>query len=110
MDEWHTASGIVSLIGAAFLSWLVLYPKIQEGVIVKTGLVMMIVSLLVTAALTFDGSTEWTAYWRAGLYLRLGLCITCVGVIIRVTGFCSVRPKRRMSDWLNSHKSETVRH
>lgn len=110
MDEWHTASGLVSLACAAFLSWLVIYPKIHEGVIVKTGLVMMIVSLLVTAALTLGHSTEWAAYWRAGFYLRLGLCITCLGVIVRVTGWCSTRPKRRMSDWFDAESSRTVRH
>lgn len=110
MDEWHTASGIVSLIGAAFLSWIVLHPRINEGVIIKSGLVMMILSLLVTAALTLGNSSEWTAYWRAGFYLRLGLVVTCIGVVMRVAGLCSNKPRRRMSDWLVSDSSRTVRH
>jgi hypothetical protein len=109
MDEWHTASGVVSLACAAFLSWIVLHPRINEGVLVKAGLITMITSLLVTGALTLGESYAWSAYWRAGFLLRLGLLLVCVGVFVRVSGCCGGMPRRRMSDWLHHDGSHPAR-
>lgn len=103
MGTWHVANGIVSLLSAAFLSWVVLHRSIHEGVVVKIGLLLMIFSLLATATLTLENSTDWTAYWRAALWLRIGICVTCVGVVLRLTGSPLGAPKRRMSDWLRYH-------
>lgn len=76
----HLANGLVSLIAAALLTGLVLNPKINEGVIVKVGLMAMIWGLIGTAYLTLSDSGEWDALWNAGLLLRVGLCIVCVGM------------------------------
>lgn len=76
----HLANGLVSLIAAALLTGLVLNPKINEGVIVKVGLMAMIWGLIGTAYLTLSDSGEWGALWNAGLLLRVGLCIVCVGM------------------------------
>lgn len=76
----HLANGLVSLIAAALLAGLVLNPKINEGVIVKVGLMTMIWGLIGTAYLTLSESEKWDAPWNAGLLLRVGLCIVCVGM------------------------------
>ena len=103
MDTWHVANGFVSLIGACCLSWVILHPNIHEGIIVKIGLMTMVVSLLMTAKLTLEDSTDWTAYWRAALWLRIGICVVCTGVVLRITGTPLDYPRRRMTDWLRYH-------
>jgi hypothetical protein len=101
MDNWHLLNGVVSIMGVFALSWVVLHPKIHEGVVIKLGLVMMIFSLAATAILTLTETENWTALWRAGFALRLGLFLAGCGVIWRAYGmYWSGRlPKRRATDW-----------
>ena len=86
MDEMITfgpmqaANGLVSIVAAALLTGLVLNPSIKEGVTVKMGLMLMIWGLIGTAYLTLSASENWDAVWNAGLVLRVGLCIVCLGM------------------------------
>lgn len=83
MDPWHIASAASSAIAAFVLAAIVLHPQIHEGLIVKSGLVVAILSLVGTAMLTLSGSEDWSAYWRAGFSLRVGLAVACVGILLR---------------------------
>lgn len=83
MNTWHFASGVVSLFSALALCLIVLNHKINEGIIIKTGLIGMIFSLLVTFALTLAGSEDWVAYWRASFVTRCSILVVCVGLIVR---------------------------
>ena len=74
------ANGLVSLLAAAMLAGLILNPRINEGVVVKIGLLGMTWGLIGTAYLTLSESNNWDAVWNAGLVLRIGLCIVCVGM------------------------------
>lgn len=74
------ANGLVSLLAAALLSGLILNPRISEGVIVKVGLLGMTWGLIGTAYLTLSASQNWGTLWNAGLVLRIGLCIVCLGM------------------------------
>lgn len=74
------ANGLVSLLAAAMLAGLVLNPRINEGLIVKVGLLGMMWGLIGTAYLTLSASDNWEAVWNAGLVLRIGLCIVCLGM------------------------------
>ena len=76
----QVANGLVSLIAASLLTGLVLNPSIKEGVVVKVGLMAMIWGLIGTAYLTLSASDNWDAVWNAGLVLRAGLCVTCIGM------------------------------
>ena len=107
METLHVANGLASLVGAIALSWVVLHPKIHEGIMVKAGLVMMILSLASTATLTLTGTENWDGLWRAGFALRLGLCIVVFGVGVRLYSLPSQthRFKRRHSDWVKRHGS-----
>lgn len=74
------ANGIISLLAAALLTGLILNPTIKEGLFVKVGLMAMVWGLIGTAYLTLSESDNWDAVWNAGLLLRVGLCIVCVGM------------------------------
>ena len=74
------ANGLVSLLAAAMLAGLILNPRINEGVVVKIGLLGMTWGLIGTAYLTLSASQNWEAVWNAGLVLRIGLCVVCVGM------------------------------
>jgi len=74
------ANGLVSLLAAAMLAGLILNPRINEGVVVKIGLLGMTWGLIGTAYLALSESNNWDAVWNAGLVLRIGLCIVCVGM------------------------------
>ena len=74
------ANGLVSLLAAAMLAGLILNPRINEGLIVKIGLLGMMWGLIGTAYLTLSASDNWEAGWNAGLVLRIGLCVVCVGM------------------------------
>ena len=89
MSSWHFASGIVSLFSALSLCLIVLNKSINEGVIIKLGLIGMILSLLVTFALTMGESRDWEAYWRASFVLRCSVLVVCIGLIVRARKFAS---------------------
>ena len=74
------ANGLVSLLAAAMLAGLILNPRINEGIVVKIGLLGMTWGLIGTAYLTLSESDNWDAVWNAGLVLRIGLCVVCVGM------------------------------
>ena len=74
------ANGLVSLLAAAMLAGLILNPRINEGLVVKIGLLGMTWGLIGTAYLTLSASQNWEAVWNAGLVLRIGLCGTCIGM------------------------------
>ena len=76
----QVANGLVSLLASSLLTGLVLNPSIREGVGVKAGLMAMIWGLIGTAYLTLSASDNWEAVWNAGLVLRIGLCVTCIGM------------------------------
>lgn len=76
----HMANGMVSLMAAALITGLVLNPKINEGLIVKLGLMAMVWGLIGTAYLTLSESQNWQVAWNAGLILRSGICMVCVGI------------------------------
>lgn len=75
-------NGVLSLFAAAGLSYVVLHPKIHEGGFIKLGLVAMIISLIGSAMSSLsDASME--AAFSAGISLRIGLLLVCVGYAIR---------------------------
>lgn len=76
----HMANGIVSIIAAALITGLILNPHINEGLIVKLGLMAMVWGLIGTAYLTLSESSNWGAVWNAGLVLRSGICVVCIGM------------------------------
>lgn len=78
-------NGLASLGAAALLSLIVLHPRIHEGPVIKLGLIAMIFGCFGSfAAAAFAHVDAWHAHWHAGILIRAGLCITAVGVILRL--------------------------
>lgn len=101
MDCWQFLNGVISVMGVFALSWVVLHPKIHEGLLIKVGLITMIFSLAATAILTLTDTENWDALWRAGFSLRLGLFLSGCGVIYRAYGIRLKPHRRRTTDWAN---------
>ena len=53
------ANGLVSMLAAALLAGLVINPRINEGLIVKLGLIAMTWGLIGTSYLTLSASHNW---------------------------------------------------
>jgi hypothetical protein len=102
MHYWHISNGLISAIGALVMAVIIMHPRIDEGLIVKIGLIVMTFSLFATAYLSMTESENWVAYWRAAFWLRAGLLITAAGILIRSMGWFGV-PKRRLTDWVKHH-------
>ena len=106
MDFWHQANGWLSLVGMGLLTCIVLHPRIHEGLVIKTGLMAMIVSLGATAWLTLAEVDNWQALWRAGFVLRAGLVGTVLGCLLRANALPRRKDHRhflrRSSDFFGS--------
>jgi prolipoprotein diacylglyceryltransferase len=74
-------NGVFSLLAALGLSFVVLHPCIHEGLAIKGGMIVMILSLLASASVAFSPSIA-TAF-NAGLALRGGILLVCVGYAIK---------------------------
>ncbi len=98
MDEWmRNANGWASLACAAGLAYVVLSRKVDEGLVVKVGLVIMILGLLATAALTLGSAESWRGLWNAGFCTRAGLLVVIVGIALRARH--PKHPRRRATDF-----------
>lgn len=87
MNSWLFASGIISLFSALGLCLIVLNREINEGVIIKVGLIGMIMSMLTTFALMMNESLNMDYYWRASFVLRLSILVVCFGLVVRARAY-----------------------
>lgn len=71
-------SAIVSMFAALALTFVVLHPSIHEGLAIKAGMIVMILSLFASAMVTLAELPLYAAF-NAGLSLRAGILIVCVG-------------------------------
>lgn len=75
-------NGVLSMVAAATLTYVVMSPRIDEGAWIKVGLIAMILSLLVSAMASFGDLPVRTAY-NAALVLRAGIVVVCVGYYLK---------------------------
>lgn len=73
---------MASLMAAVSLSFVVLHPSIKEGLWIKGGFILMILSLLGSAAIYWSDAPLTTAF-NAGFGLRIGIVIACLGYGIK---------------------------
>lgn len=102
MDFWHTANGYVSITGAVLLTAIVLHPRVHEGLVIKTGLIAMIISMGATAWLTLAELEDWQAFWRAGFVLRAGLVCAIFGIILRARAYGKATYPHKKPDFIRS--------
>ena len=75
----QTISGITSLICAALISVVVLSDEVQEGPVIKFGLILMIFGLLASGVITLKGFDTLYGLWNASLMTRCGLMLALLG-------------------------------
>lgn len=75
-------NSILSVLAAFGLGYVVLHPRIYEGTLIKAGLIVMIISLLGSAAAPISDDPLATAT-NAGLSLRLGIVIVGLGYYLK---------------------------
>lgn len=98
----HYLNAFASLLGAAAMAYIVLSPRIHEGLAIKIGLVLMMAGQLSTAALVLmpgePDAGRWEALWNAGLLTRGGILVVIGGYgLRRWRRHC---PQRRLDDWM----------
>lgn len=76
-------NGVFSLLAALGLSFVVLHPSIREGLAIKGGMIVMVISLIASAAVAFGDPPSVKAAFNAGLALRVGIVIVCLGYAIK---------------------------
>lgn len=81
--DWNTFNGIVSIASAMVLTRVVLNPGIDEGLVVKTGLITMIFSLFGTAYHVLTKSEDAEALVRTGAALAAGIFFVVLGVFLK---------------------------
>lgn len=81
--DWFTFNGLMSSIVGLILARIVLSPGIEEGLIIKSGLITMIFSLLSTAVHMFTKSEDVEALVRSGTALVTGIGLVIVGVFVK---------------------------
>jgi len=72
-------NGFFSVLAALGLSFVVLHPSIHEGLMIKVGMIVMIISLFASASVAFGDPPSITTAFNAGLSLRVGILIVCIG-------------------------------
>ena len=90
-----TLNGILSVLAAGALTYVVMSPRINEGGVTKLGMVAMILSLIVSGAYSFPalfGEVEPATAYNAALVLRGGIVVVCIGYWLKF--------KRRKRDGL----------
>ena len=75
-------NSILSLLAAVGLGYVVLHPRIYEGTMIKFGLILMIISLIASAASPISDNPLSTAT-NAGMSLRLGIVIVGLGYFLK---------------------------
>ena len=75
-------NGFMSVLAALGLTFVVMQPRIHEGLVIKAGLILMILSLGASAAWSFNDLPMSTAF-NAGLGLRCGIVVVCAGYALK---------------------------
>lgn len=105
MSDLQLLNGVASLLCAVVLSAAVLSDRVKDGVIIKTGLIAMIGSFVITAMLTLENSRDWDAYALANLINRVGLVVVGLGVWLRIHVF--MHREKKSSD-AHSHRTNQI--
>lgn len=77
------ANGVFSILAALGLCYVVLHPSIHEGLVIKLGMNVMIFSLFASAFVAFSDEPSAATAFNAGLSLRVGILIVCIGYAIK---------------------------
>lgn len=97
MDTLAVLNGVGAGGLACLIVWAVLSPRVRDGVVIKSGLILMALGLGALSLQHLAGVTDSERISRALFMLLAGLMVVMVGVLWRRAH----RPRlsRRASDW-----------
>jgi hypothetical protein len=98
MEYIFYITGIAALAAASGLSYIVLSERIDEGFVIKVGLVTMIAGLLMTGYFTLAGLETFRGLWISSMLTKVGLCVAIVGYWFKRRKAC--HNLFRSTDWL----------
>jgi len=87
-------SVLSSMFVVAVLVVVLLRHDIKEGIVIKIGLIFVCMSLLASLFLSMQESAPAQGWVNAGLALRVGLAITCAGIVWRAHLLGNLRRSR----------------
>lgn len=90
-------SVLSSMFVVAVLVTVILRHDIKEGVVIKIGLIFVVMSLLASLFLSMQEHAPAQGWVNAGLSLRVGLAITCLGIVWRAHLLGNLRRSREGS-------------
>lgn len=80
--DWQLINGVISSAAALALTKVVLDPDVHEGIMIKSGMVAMIFSLLSTGYHMLTKSEDTEAIIRAGAALATGIFFVIFGFFV----------------------------
>lgn len=83
-DILQLLNGITSLMCASLIAVVVLCSHVQEGPVIKLGLILMVIGLLASGVILLKGFDTAHGLWNAALLTRLGLLIVLLGYAWRM--------------------------
>jgi len=90
-------SVLSSMFVVAVLVAVIMRNDIKEGVVIKIGLIFVCMSLLASLFLSMQEHAPAQGWVNAGLSLRVGLAITCAGIVWRAHLLGNLRRSREGS-------------
>ena len=72
-------TGWMSLICALVISFVVLSAHVQEGLLIKLGLIMLIIGLFASGVVLLKGFDSLNSLLHIGLLMRAGMLLTATG-------------------------------
>lgn len=72
-------AGLLSLVCALGIGYAVVSVHVQEGLLIKTGLVMLVMGLFASGVILIKGFDSYDCILRTGLLMRLGLLVSALG-------------------------------
>ena len=90
-------SVLSSMFVVAVLVAVIMRNDIKEGVVIKIGLIFVCMSLLASLIMSMQEHAPAQGWVNAGLSLRVGLAITCAGIVWRAHLLGNLRRSREGS-------------
>lgn len=101
MDGFLVANGLVSIVTGLALTALILSRRVQEGPVIKLGLIVVTLSMYASAAASLLADSPTRGLVSSAFALRLGLLIVCAGAMARIWPIGGGHPRRRAADFLD---------
>lgn len=91
---------LMSMVLAALAGWAVMSHRVRDGVVVKSGLILVAVGFIGAALVALD-SGDHNSLASAHALVYVGLLVCALGYLLRSRRHRTRRTSRRLSDWVD---------